>query len=130
MSARLPEVGERFIWCGATFIRLEGEIDDGMFPVRYIDVPCGKNSGLIGKDGLMGVSEDFRILPPSLEQKWDVLWPLACAVSSAVESLDSASPVDVDRREANLAHMARQLKKAVDRICPDDSLCSADSGEK
>lgn len=60
------------------------------------------------------------------EQKWDVLWPLAVAVSSAVESLDAASPVELDVREANLAHMARQLKKAVDKI----SLPSAGSGEK
>lgn len=64
------------------------------------------------------------------EQKWDVLWPLACAVSSAVESLDAASPDDFHRREANLAHMARQLKKAVDAICPDDSAPSADSGSQ
>ena len=52
----------------------------------------------------------------TLEQKWDLLWPLACSVAHAVERFDRSAEV----RDANtLTHMARQLKKAVDHISPD-----------
>jgi hypothetical protein len=52
----------------------------------------------------------------TLEQKWDLLWPLACAVSHAIERFDRSTEV---RDATTMMHMARQLKKAVDHICPD-----------
>lgn len=57
----------------------------------------------------------------TLEQKWDLLWPLACAVTHAVERVDTAKPGEIGISEATLAHMARQLKKAVDKISPGGS---------
>jgi hypothetical protein len=57
----------------------------------------------------------------TLEQKWDLLWPLACAVTHAVERYDNPSNniAETWRNGDTLAHMARQLKKAVDRISPE-----------
>lgn len=52
----------------------------------------------------------------TLEQKWDLVWPLACAVSSAIERFDRNTEV---RDGATLMHMARELKKAVDYVSPD-----------
>jgi hypothetical protein len=54
----------------------------------------------------------------SLEKKWDNIWPLACAVAAALERFErSAEPRD----GATLTHMCRELKKAVDAICPTDA---------
>lgn len=51
------------------------------------------------------------------EQKLDLLWPLACAVTHAVERYDNSADVAETWRNGNtLAHMARELKKAVDYI--------------
>jgi hypothetical protein len=56
------------------------------------------------------------------EQKWDLIWPLACAVTHAVERYDNPGELaEMQRNGETLAHMCRQLKKAVDHICPDDS---------
>lgn len=57
----------------------------------------------------------------TLEQKWDLLWPLSCAVSHAIEKVAQGATHDAlqwrsDSDIATLLHMARQLKKAVDHI--------------
>lgn len=57
----------------------------------------------------------------TLEQKWDLIWPLACAVAASVERVDAVKPEDRPLAEFNLAHMCRQLKKVVDHISPDSS---------
>jgi hypothetical protein len=62
----------------------------------------------------------------TLEQKWDLLWPLACAVSHAIERFDRSTEV---RDATTMMHMARQLKKAVDHICPDPP-SAADHSQK
>jgi hypothetical protein len=58
-----------------------------------------------------------------LEKNWDMVWPLACAVAHAVERFDRSTEV---RDATTLMHMARQLKKAVDKICPEPT---GDTGE-
>lgn len=57
----------------------------------------------------------------TLEQKHDLLFPLACAVSAAIENFDDTdvrSPM-YEHRFKTLCHMARELRKAVDYISPD-----------
>ncbi len=54
-----------------------------------------------------------------LERNWDLVWPLACSVAHAVEKVDASKPGELALNEETLAHMARELKKAVDKICPE-----------
>jgi hypothetical protein len=67
----------------------------------------------------------------TLENKWDLIWPLACAVSAAIERFDRSTEV---RDATTLMHMARQLKKAVDHVSPDpciggDKSCPCHDGD-
>lgn len=57
----------------------------------------------------------------TLEQKHDLLWPLSCAVAAAIERYDNPSQdfSEFKRSGETLAHMCRELKKAVDYISPD-----------
>jgi hypothetical protein len=55
----------------------------------------------------------------TLEQKWDLLWPLACAVSAAIERYDGETPPTLAKEQETLAWACRQLKKAVDHISPE-----------
>jgi hypothetical protein len=57
----------------------------------------------------------------TLEQKWDVVFPLACAVAAAVERFDAVNTAHGDERAlATVLHMARQLRRGVDHVCPDE----------
>jgi hypothetical protein len=55
----------------------------------------------------------------TLEQKHDLLWPLACSVAAAIERYDETEMMGDTPTINTLLHMCRELKKAVDYISPD-----------
>ena len=51
----------------------------------------------------------------TLEQKWDRIWPLACAAAAVVEAFDR----NQDPRDgARMLHVCREIKRSVDEIVP------------
>lgn len=66
----------------------------------------------------------------TLEQKWDLLWPLSCAVTHAIERYDNGNPHTsrAPDRET-LLHMCRELKKAVDYISESNERLSQPNGD-
>jgi len=55
--------------------------------------------------------------PLTLEQKWDQLWPAACAVIASIEALGNAGSENA--AEQRLLENCRRLKRVCDHISPD-----------
>lgn len=56
----------------------------------------------------------------TLEAKWDLLFPLTSRVAAIVESMDGvATSYHKAQERDRLMDACRELKRAVDAICPD-----------